>query len=101
MQSVMRGAERAQVETVVTADPPFMPQDVMWPVQVPGKRMRGENNGRSGLGVRESARGEVLSAIRDADLRRGAFGHRALTSYFASHFLSEAITLTSSQHKRR
>ena len=39
----------------------------MEPVQVPGKRMRGRNND---LGVRESARGEVFSAIRDADLRR-------------------------------
>ena len=73
VQRVMRGPESAQVETVVKVDPPFMPHDVTEPVQVPGNA-RG-NNGRSGLGVGESASGEVFGAIRDADLRRGAFWH--------------------------
>ena len=43
----MQGPELPQVETVVKVDPLFMPNDVMEPVQVPGKRIRGENNGRS------------------------------------------------------
>ena len=45
----------------------------MDPVRAPGKRIR--NDGRSDLGVCESARGEVFGAIRDEDLRRAAFGH--------------------------
>ena len=75
VQRVMRGPESAQVETVVKVDPPFMPHDVMELVPVPGNQARGRNNGRSDLGVCESARGEVFGAIRDADLRRGAFWH--------------------------
>ena len=73
MQWVMRGPEQPQGETVVKVDPPLMPPDVMDPV--PGKRMRGRNNGRSDLGVCESTRGEIFGAIRAVDLRCGAFGH--------------------------
>ena len=75
MQRVMRGPWPPHVETVVKVDQPFMPHDVMELVPVPGNQARGRNNGRSDLGVCESAKGEVLGAIRDETLRRGAFGH--------------------------
>ena len=90
MQRVMPGPKPAQVETVVKVDPPFMPHDVMEPVPVPGKRTRGENNGSSDLGVRESARGQVFRAIRDAALHRGAFGHWGVGSA-KSHMRARAF----------
>ena len=50
MQRVMRGPEPAQVETVVKVDSPFMMHDVMEPVQVPGKRMRGAKQRKERVG---------------------------------------------------
>ena len=58
---------------MVKIDPPLAPRDVLEPVPVPGKRVRGRNNGKKE--VRACTRGEVFGAMRDADLRRGEFGH--------------------------
>ena len=50
MQRVMRGPEPAQAEAVVKVDPPFMRHDVMQPVPVPGKRIRGAKREKKRLG---------------------------------------------------